>query len=309
MDDFKEKKKKTLFSKIENVLVASLIAVAFFGLAAYAYNFYIEEVQKLNETITKTRIDLADSRLEIRSLKVSLAALEDQKNQLSESLQAERERNDSFSEQIKGAEEIVDKFRKLSSIDPEILKKYSKTYFLSEHYVPSSLSIINKKYLYQEDDPEQIHSEVEPYLTEMIEDAKKDGVDLYIGSAYRSFGIQTGLKSNYIVTYGYGTANDFSAEQGYSEHQLGTAVDFLTTGIGGTLEGFGETEAFEWLENNAYKYGFVLSYPESNEYYIYEPWHWRFVGEKLAGYLHENNIYFYEMDQRDIDEYLVYIFD
>ncbi|MDP2648876.1 MAG: D-alanyl-D-alanine carboxypeptidase family protein, partial [bacterium] len=95
----------------------------------------------------------------------------------------------------------------------------------------------------------------------------------------------------------------------YSEHQLGTTADFITTGLGGQLDGFGDTAAYQWLLGNAYRYGFVLSYPKDNGFYIYEPWHWRFVGVKLATYLHNNNMNFYEMDQRDIDAYLADIFD
>jgi D-alanyl-D-alanine carboxypeptidase len=90
--------------------------------------------------------------------------------------------------------------------------------------------------------------------------------------------LKLNLKSQYRVTYGAGTANSFSADQGYSEHQLGTTVDFTTPKVGGTLTGFDKTDSYKWLQNNAYKYGFILSYPSSNGYYIFEPWHWRFVG-------------------------------
>ncbi|NIQ05864.1 MAG: M15 family metallopeptidase, partial [Candidatus Korarchaeota archaeon] len=70
--------------------------------------------------------------------------------------------------------------------------------------------------------------------------------------------------------------------QGYSEHQLGTTVDLTTTEIGGPYESFAGTEAYEWLQKHAHRYGFILSYPEENEFYIFEPWHWRFVGTDLA---------------------------
>jgi zinc D-Ala-D-Ala carboxypeptidase len=63
------------------------------------------------------------------------------------------------------------------------------------------------------------------------------------------------------------------------------------------------------MKDNAYKYGFTLSYPESNTYYTFEPWHWRFVGEDLARDLRSDKAYFYDWDQRKIDGYLVNIFD
>ncbi|MFH1704471.1 MAG: M15 family metallopeptidase, partial [Patescibacteria group bacterium] len=101
----------------------------------------------------------------------------------------------------------------------------------------------------------------------------------------------------------------FSADQGYSEHQLGTAVDLITTGLGGKTDGFENTTAYQWLLSNAYRFGFVLSYPNGNSYYSYEPWHWRFIGVKLATYLHDNKLNFYDADQRSIDTYLINIFD
>ena len=111
------------------------------------------------------------------------------------------------------------------------------------------------------------------------------------------------------MTYGAGTANSFSADQGYSEHQLGTALDLITTGTGGQLEGFDNTGAYQWLQNNAYRYGFVLSYPKDNPFYVFEPWHWRFVGVKLATNLHFAHQNFYDWDQRTINTYLVNFLD
>ena len=112
------------------------------------------------------------------------------------------------------------------------------------------------------------------------------------------------------MVYGAGTANQFSADQGYSEHQLGTAVDLITTGQGGMLDqAFAKTDAYGWLTENAYKYGFILSYPSGNSYYLYEPWHWRYVGVELATDLHEKSGYFYDLDQRATDTYLISIFD
>ena len=142
----------------------------------------------------------------------------------------------------------------------------------------------------------------------LLEEAKEDEVDLKVVSAFRSFDTQAQLKSSYRVTYGSG-ANAFSADQGYSEHQLGTTVDFTTESVGSTFSGFDRTPAYTWLLENAYRYGFILSYPPDNSYYQYEPWHWRFVGKKLARDLHRENMNFYDLDQREIDEYLGEIFE
>ncbi len=98
-------------------------------------------------------------------------------------------------------------------------------------------------------------------------------------------------------------------DQGYSEHQLGTTVDFTTSDIGTSFSGFEQTQAYQWLLDNAYKYGFTLSYPQGNTYYQFEPWHWRFVGKDLAERLHEEGISFYDLSQREINQYLVFLFD
>jgi D-alanyl-D-alanine carboxypeptidase len=72
---------------------------------------------------------------------------------------------------------------------------------------------------------------------------------------------------------------------------------------------FASSTGYAWLAANAYKYGFELSYPAKNPYYIFEPWHWRFVGVALATWLHDNNITFYDAPQRTINQYLVSIFN
>jgi len=212
-------------------------------------------------------------------------------------------------EQVGSITGTVTDLQKLSKTDPELLAKYSKVFFLSDNYAPARLVEIPVEFRYTEKKLLQIIPEVLPYLKKMLDRAKDDGVELYVDSAYRSFATQEALKGQYAVTYGAGTANQFSADQGYSEHQLGTTVDLMTTGTGGALDGFDRTAAYTWVSDNAYRYGFVLSYPKNNGYYVFEPWHWRFVGVKLATDLHRSGKYFYTLDQRAIDNYLISLFD
>lgn len=216
--------------------------------------------------------------------------------------------NDSFQMQISQIQDMVGALDKLSKTDEELLKKYSKVYFLNEHYTPASLIAINSKYIYGEGEIEQIHAQVWPFLFELFQNAENAGVNLQIISAFRSFNTQEHLKDSYKVVYGTG-ANQFSADQGYSEHQLGTAVDFTTPALGSDFSAFEHTSAYGWLLSNAYKYGFTLSYPKDNAYYIFEPWHWRFVGVGLAEALQRDGLHFYDLDQRIIDGYLISIFD
>ncbi len=265
------------------------------------------ELLKAQNASTTAELDIASST--VATLAEELSLTSDELDDLQDDYRREKNRNEELEDQIKEISGTVSDLDKLSKTDKELLQKYSKVYFLNEHYIPEKLSDIEKKYLYNENLPKTMHAKVEPYLSDMIDDALEDGVKIWIVSAYRSFAEQAYLKGSYTVTYGSG-ANAFSADQGYSEHQLGTTFDFTTEGMGGgLLTTFESTAAFEWLQKNAHKYGFTLSYPKNNAYYQYEPWHWRFVGENLAEDLHEDNAYFYDWDQRKIDAYLINIFD
>jgi len=226
---------------------------------------------------------------------------------LKEQLALQEEAVNSFRTELGSLTENVNTIVKLRNLDPELLKKYSKVYFLNENYVPKSLIALDPQYV---NNPEEqyILANVMPFLYSLLENAKKDGIDLKIRWGYRSFWEQQQLKSQDVMAYGSG-ANKFTADQGYSEHQLGTTIDFTTSEFNGSTSQFHKTKAYQWLLENAYKYGFILSYPENNTYYVFEPWHWRFVGIRLAAKVHEENKYFYDLNQREIDEYLITIFD
>jgi len=126
------------------------------------------------------------------------------------------------------------------------------------------------------DRPQLLFSKVAKQWYEMRELAKKDEVDLYIVSAFRSAEYQAsiirrklekGLKLSDILRV--------SAAPGYSEHHTGCALDLTTTGVDALSENFDKTKAFEWLQRNAKYYGFKLSYPKNlSSKIIYEPWHW-----------------------------------
>ncbi len=287
-----------------------LIAFAGLGFGVYKYRELAAAHQELVTAYLGSQTT-ANERFAALEEKVGIAVNENQ--ELSASLEEQSNKNEALQEKLQGKLEdisgTVGDLEKLSKTDPEILKKYSKIFFLNEHYEPDRLVQIPNDYVYNDNRVERISAPVWPYLQNLLKAAEKDGVKLYVKSAFRSFEEQRNTKSSYTVTYGAGTANTFSADQGYSEHQLGTAVDFITTGLSGQLDGFDTTAAYTWLQENAYRYGFVLSYPQGNQYYIFEPWHWRFVGDALARDLHRKSQNFYDMDQRDIDAYLIKVFD
>lgn len=280
-------------------LALPLLVVACIAALAAAVFLFLE-VKKGEEALA-----LGVSREE--ALTETLASVENDKRALEEALESEQRRNEDNERQLEELAETVGVLDKLAKTDPELLAKYSKVYFLSENYVPKRLAQIPQKYVHDADD-EYFISAALPDLRDMLDDALEDGIDITVVSGYRSFDTQKALKSTYSVTYGSG-ANTFSADQGYSEHQLGTTIDFSTKATNSALEGFDKTEAFLWLTKNAHKYGFVLSYPAGNAYYQYEPWHWRFVGRDLAGDLEDDGKHFYDLDQRELDKYLVTVFD
>ena len=239
----------------------------------------------------------------------NLLSLASSTNQgLQQNLQAEQDRNNGIEGQVLQLSGTINQLTQLQNTDPQLLEKYSRVYFLNENYAPKSLSSIDTAYLYNPQKAQQFLTAALPYLSSLMNAAKLAGINLKIASAYRSFGTQAALHTEYLVTYGSGT-NQFSAEQGYSEHQLGTALDFITSPMTALTTKFASTAAYAWLEDNAYKYGFTLSYPKGNPYYIFEPWHWRFVGVSLATWLHQSNQNFYDVSQRTIDQYLISIFN
>lgn len=281
----------------------------------FVYQFI--QIYKLKVRVESLSLDLASTTLLLTNqLSESFIDLNKKTTGLSNTLASAQKNIDAVNSKVGGVEQVVGSIsgavgdlKKLAQVDPQLLKKYSKVYFTNENYTPAHLTEIPEEYLYSLTRKEQFLTESYPYLKNLLDSAKANNVTIYVKSGYRSFSEQKSLKSVYSVVYGAGTANAFSADQGYSEHQLGTTLDFITSGLGGKLDGFDKTPSYQWLLNNAHNFGFVLSYPEGNSYYVYEPWHWRFVGIKLATYLHTNKLNFYDLDQREIDKYLLNFFD
>lgn len=163
-----------------------------------------------------------------------------------------------------------------------LLAQVSKGTILKSNYQPSDLKLI-PDYMYPAREL-YLREEALNQLEKLWRAAEADGVILHILSAYRSYDYQKGLFNSYAERHGREAANRFSALAGQSEHQLGTTVDF-----GGTNSdlkaSFADTKHGLWLAENAYRFGFALSYPAGSENitgYIYEPWHYRYIGVDAA---------------------------
>lgn len=284
-----------LFPILIALLVSNIMAV---GFLEYRYLKQGAELEKTANILQE----------ETEFLLEKLAQITAERNDFEQKYIEEKSRMDSLSAQIAGIQGNVSVLQRLSQTDPELLQKYSKIYFLNENYIPKTLIQIPPDYTFDLQKEYLFYQEIWSFLQSMMISAENAGVDIKIISAYRSFNQQADSKTFFKVIYGSG-ANAFSADQGYSEHQLGTTIDFTTETVGATYDAFDKTPAYAWLKENAYRYGFVLSYPEDNQYYIFEPWHWRFVGRSLATKLHQEGKYFYDLDQREIDQYLISFFD
>lgn len=302
MSFFANPNTKTFFA-IVGVLLVGGAAVAF---GEYRRQQALSYLAETNHELAATKTELEG---QVAELEKNLASSRDQMVSLLQILGTVQINNATFQEQIGHIGDTIGTLDTLSKLDPQLLQKYSKVFFLNEHYEPKTLATIDPQFVYDKGRVLQVQADMWPHLQKMLVAANANGLHLRVGSAYRSFGTQASLKANYKVTFGAGTANSFSADQGYSEHQLGTAVDLTTDEQNGALEGFEKTPESAWLLAHAYEYGFILSYPAGNKYYIYEPWHWRFVGVDLANKLHRENLNFYDMEQRVIDSYLAVIFN
>jgi D-alanyl-D-alanine carboxypeptidase len=294
---------KKISARQINLLAILLIL---FIISNVVFQFVVKT--KLDKSVKKDEYKISELEKAVTDLETIVLAQQERNTTLEEVVSEARERAERLSEEFDDVNDNVEELEKITKTDPELLQKYSKVFFLNEHYAPEDLKTIPSKWTYDENRKYEIHARVYPFLKDLLEDAEDDGLDLQILSAFRSFDTQAQLKGAYTVQYGSG-ANTFSADQGYSEHQLGTTVDFTNPEVAATWSGFAQSKEYKWLQDNAHKYGFTLSYPENNQYYEFEPWHWRFVGEDLADDLHDDGEFFYDLSQREIDSYIAELFD
>ncbi len=131
-------------------------------------------------------------------------------------------------------------------------------------------------------------------LRRLARAAREAGAPIAVQSAYRSYATQEAVFASWVRQVGYERALQVSARPGHSEHQLGTALDLRSANSARApwdYQDWGRTAAGRWLKRNAWRYGFVLSYPAGRSTiscYDYEPWHWRYVGATLAARIRES---------------------
>jgi len=138
------------------------------------------------------------------------------------------------------------------------------------------------------------------YVGQMLEDSARDGVHIVIIEGYRTIERQQEIydrRINYYLELGLTPAQALLvtdtevARPGASEHNAGLALDFASGNY--DVYSFEETAEFAWLAENSWRYGFILRYPEDAMHitgFIYEPWHYRFVGVKRAREITESGL-------------------
>lgn len=174
---------------------------------------------------------------------------------------------------------LVDSF----SVDM-LVNKYNK---LSDDFMPTDLIEIESEY---RNDDLQMGSRVAVLaFKEMYNAARKEGLGLVINSGYRSYEQQDELCEAYRLLYGDNYVIKYVALPGFSEHQTGLAFD-----IGSTSSNiFANSKEYEWMLDNAHKYGFILRFSKSGQAvtgFRSEPWHYRYVGKEIATYIYEHGI-------------------
>lgn len=174
----------------------------------------------------------------------------------------------------------------------------NKYYKLSKDYEPDDLTKIDSKFA--SGNNQRLRKEAASKFEEMATEALNNGYKIYAGSTYRSYDYQLGLYNRYVAKDGFNEAETYSARAGYSEHQLGLAVDI----INGKWEYLSEKdEEYKWLIDNCYKYGFILRYPRNKEYitgYVFEDWHFRYLGIDLATKVYNSKLTYDEYVARDM---------
>ena len=163
----------------------------------------------------------------------------------------------------------------------------NKNYYLNETYVPNNLEELSDRYAIY---GMQLVKHVNDAAIEMIEQAINDNIPFYISNAYWSYEDLKVIYENNINIY-RDDVDDYINRPGFSEHQTGLAFNITPTYE--NVENFLESETYQWIKNNAEKYGFIMRYPP-NKSIIYnmedEPTHLRYLGKELAKKVNESSL-------------------
>ena len=165
---------------------------------------------------------------------------------------------------------------------------------LDTSYVPEEM--------YEVESERSVDARIREPLDRMLADAEAAGLRMYVASAYRSYDqqrtvfnttMQEWIDQGYTPLDAYDETKKSVAVPGTSEHATGLAVDIIAAEYEALDDRQGETAEQQWLMEHCWEYGFILRYPPEKADVtgiIFEPWHYRYVGETAAKEIHERNI-------------------
>ena len=176
----------------------------------------------------------------------------------------------------------------------------NKYYNVGQDYIPENLELIDNQYAIGNMKMVKVAKEAFESLSAA---AKKENLNIIAMSTYRSYDYQTNLYNRYVAQDGKENADTYSGRPGHSEHQTGLAADVYNKTE--TYTNFERTKEYQWMQNHAHEYGFILRFPEDKvdeTGYQFESWHYRYVGIEAAKYIKEHNISFEEYFATIIDK-------
>lgn len=212
-----------------------------------------------------------------------------------ESLEDVPNLNNSGVSDVLTKEEIAEIKEIINNDTTGIYKLVNKENLLSKEYVPSNLIIPNISLVAaRSDERNLVSATMVEDLEQMFYDAQEEGVNLFLSNGFRGYNSQVYLYNEDIQKKGK-KDSEYVARPGESEHQLGLAIDITSKDMEFELnQSFENTKEGAWALENAYKYGFILRYTKSKEDvtgYKYEPWHYRYIGNKtISKICHDKGI-------------------
>ena len=182
-----------------------------------------------------------------------------------------------------------------TDINKKELMLVNKYNYLDKTYEPENLVVISTTYAWGEKGSQKVTQSTYDAYMNLWQASHEQGFYLMVSSSYRTYEEQEEVYERYRKNQGIDYADSIAARPGFSEHQTGYSLDIFEKGY--TQKTFKDSESYAWLQNNAYKYGFIERYPEDKEAitgYGFESWHYRYVGVEAATYIHNNQITFDE---------------
>lgn len=195
-----------------------------------------------------------------------------------------------------GKEAAVENNSELLSGDSEdwSLALVNTEHPLDTSYVPAEMKEVESE--------RSVDGRIYDALEKMLSDGAEQGLRMYVASAYRSYEQQRDvfnatmgdwIAEGYTPLDAYDETAKSVAIPGTSEHATGLCVDIIAADYAELNDQQGDTPEQKWLMEHCWEYGFILRYPPEKADVtgiIYEPWHYRYVGEKAAKEITEKNI-------------------